>query len=514
MTLKLLLLFVLAAPCVAAGQTSSAGRVYYEIFLRSFQDSDGDGVGDLTGATERLDYLQELGVGGVWLMPFHPSPSYHGYDVTDYRAINPDYGTLEDFDTFVQAAHDRDTLVIMDLVVNHTADEHPWFEQSAAGDEPYRDYYLWSEDDPGWRGTGGGPAWHELGGEYYLGLFWSGMPDLNYENAAVTEEMNEIARFWLGRGVDGFRVDAIQHVVEGTDGTIRNTPENLAWVKDFEAFIKTVNPDAFIVGETWTDAGTIAQYFEEADLDFAFDYPLWGALLEAVQSRSASDLAFAIEQNQNLYPQQAQLTTFISNHDQIRPGTDLGLLRRDVPRLKLAAGLLLTLPGTPFLYYGEEIGMPNGQGDKDEEKRTPMRWTPDEPFAGFSEVEPWYPFSTDDPEITVEVQGGDPDSLLSWYRALLELRQTYPFAAAPMELLELDNPSLLAFTRFVPDWGALVIANFDKEVTTFNLESVAAEARDLLSGETLVGEVSVPGTSLRVLEVTSWSNAPSVKSGD
>ena len=495
------LLFVLSILlCTATAQTP-AERVYYEIFLRSFQDSNADGVGDLPGATERLDYLQNLGVGGVWLMPFHPSPSYHGYDVTDYRAINPDYGTLEDFDAFVTAAHDRDMLVIMDLVVNHTADEHPWFEQSTEGDETYRDYYLWSADDPGWRGTGGGPAWHELGGEYYLGLFWSGMPDLNYENAAVTEEMNEIARFWLERGVDGFRVDAIQHVIEGADGTIRNTPENLAWVKDFEAFIKTVNPDAFIVGETWTDAGTIAQYFEEADLDFAFDYPLWGALLEAVQSRSASDLAFALEQNQNLYPETAKLATFISNHDQIRPGTDLGLLRRDVPRLKLAAGLLLTLPGTPFLYYGEEIGMPNGQGDKDEEKRTPMRWTPDETFAGFSTTEPWYPFSTDDPDITVEAQDTEPDSLLNWYRGLLELRQAHPFTSATMELLETENFSILAFTRTDADWSALVVANFGKEETTFDLESVATKAHDLLGDETVSGEVSVPGTSLRVLEL-------------
>ena len=507
------LLLLLSLLFVAAAQTPTE-RVYYEIFLRSFQDFDSDGVGDLAGATERLDYLQDLGVGGVWLMPFHPSPSYHGYDVTDYYAINPDYGTLEDFDAFVKAAHDREMLVVMDLVVNHTSNEHPWFEQSAAGDASYRDYYLWSEDDPGWRGTGGGPAWHELGSEYYLGLFWSGMPDLNYENPAVTEEMNEVAKFWLERGVDGFRVDAIQHVVEGADGTIRNTPENLAWVKEFEAFIKTVDAEAFIVGETWTDAGTIAQYFEEADLDLAFNYPLWGALLEAVQSRSASDLTFTLEQNQDLYPQTANLATFISNHDQTRPGTDLGLLRRDVPRLKLAAGLLLTLPGTPFLYYGEEIGMPNGAGDKDEEKRTPMRWTPDEAFAGFSEVEPWYPFSTDDSEITVAAQDADPDSLLNWYRALLELRQTHPFADAPMELLETDDPSLLAFTRVVPDWSALVVANFGKEETTFNLEDVATETRDLLSGEMVSGEVSVPGTSLRVLELTSESSAPSAASDD
>ena len=485
-----------------SAQESPPSGVYYEIFVRSFQDSDGDGVGDLIGATERLDYLKDLGVSGVWLMPIQPSPSYHGYDVTDFFEVNPDYGTLQDFDTFVREAHARGIEVIMDLVVNHTSDQHPWFLRAKMNDPEFRDYYSWSSTDLGWRGTGGAPAWHQTPSGYYLGLFWSGMPDLNYRNPAVVRDMEEAAKFWLNRGVDGFRIDAIQHVVESADGIIRNTKGNIEWVEDFEAFIKTVDPDAFLVGETWTDAGTIARYFTEGDLDVAFDYPLWNALLGAVQSRSSSDLAVALKQNAELYPPDARLATFISNHDQVRPATSLGLLKRDVPRLRLAAGLLLTLPGTPFLYYGEEIGLPNGPGDKDEEKRTPMRWTPDEPYAGFSTVEPWYPFSTDDLEITVAAQATEPDSLLNWYKQLISLRnQTSALNGGSLTVLDTEDRALLAFRRESGNESVVVLANFGNKEISLELPKLGLNrAVNLLTGEVAEGTVTLPKTSLWVLE--------------
>ena len=483
-------------------QESAPTGVYYEIFVRSFQDSNADGVGDLVGAAERLEYLEGLGVTGVWLMPIHPSPSYHGYDVTDFYSVNPDYGTLADFDAFVSEAHARGIDVVMDLVVNHTSDRHPWFLKAKINDPEFRDYYSWSDTDLGWRGTGGSPAWHEAGSGYYLGLFWSGMPDLNYRNPAVVKEMDEVARFWLKRGVDGFRIDAVQHIVESADGNIRNTPENIAWVKDFGSFIKTVNPNAFLVGETWTDAGTIANYFTDGNLDAAFDYPLWSAVLDAVQSRSANDLVFTLKQNAELYPLDASLATFISNHDQVRPGSSLGFLKRDVPRLKLAAGLLLTLPGTPFLYYGEEIGMPNGSGDKDEEKRTPMRWTPDEPYAGFSTAEPWYAFSTDDPEISVAAQEAEPDSLLNLYKNLIKLRNETPaLNSGSLSVLDTEDRALLAFRRESAEGSVTVLANLGNKDVELELGSVGLErATDLLTGEGLENTVTLPKTSFLVLE--------------
>ena len=501
---KTCLTLLLCAVSFVFAQEPAPKGVYYEVFVRSFQDSNGDGVGDLAGATTRLDYLKNLGVTGVWLTPIHPSPSYHGYDVTDFYAINPDYGTLADFDTFVSEAHARGISVIIDLVVNHTSDQHPWFLKAKMNDPEFRDYYSWSATDLGWRGTGGGPAWHETESGYYLGLFWSGMPDLNYRNPVVVKEMDDIAQFWLKRGVDGFRIDAIQHVVESADGDIRNTPENLAWVKNFEASIKTVNPDAFLVGETWTDAGTIARYFSDGDLDAAFDYPLWNAVLDAVQSRSANDLIFTLQQNAELYPPDARLATFISNHDQVRPGTSLGFLKRDVPRLKLAAGLLLTLPGTPFLYYGEEIGMPNGSGDKDEEKRTPMRWTPDEEYAGFSTAQPWYAFSTDDPEITVAAQETEPDSLLNLYKNLIALRNETPaLNSGSLSVLDTEDRSLLAFRRESAEGSVTVLANLGNKDIELELGTLdIGRVTNLLTGEALESTVTLPKTSLWVLEAS------------
>ena len=488
------ILFFLLLSCSAAFAQSA--DVYYEIFIRSFQDSDGDGIGDLSGATGRLDYLQELGVTGVWLTPLHPSPSYHGYDVTDYYEVHPDFGTLQTFQTFVTEAHARGIRVVMDLVVNHTSSEHPWFTAASAGEAAYRDYYLWSDEDPGWRGVSGAPAWHAGEQGYYLGLFWSGMPDLNFRTPAVTAEVEEIARFWLELGVDGFRLDAIQHIVESTGGDIRNTPETFAWVQDFEAFIKTVNPEAFVVGETWTDAGTVERYLERADLDYAFDYPLWNALMDSLQARNAGDLKQHLKANGG---NAERLATFISNHDQIRPATSLSPLRREVDRLKLAAGLLLTLPGTPYLYYGEEIGLPNGPGERDEEKRTPMRWTA-EPGGGFSEAEPWYAFSTDEPAISVAAQTADPDSLLSWYRDLVALRKAHALDSAPLELLE-SGRSVLAFRRR-SESELLVLANLGNKEALFDLSALgAASATDLLSGAAFSEEIELAKLAFYVLEL-------------
>ncbi len=490
------LLFLLFTFYFLLFTVSFAQDVYYEIFVRSFQDSDGDGVGDFLGVIERLDYLESLGITGIWFMPIHPSPSYHGYDVTDYYDVNPDYGTLEDFQTLLNAAHERGIKIILDLVVNHTSSEHPWFEASAANDPTYHDYYSWSETDLGWKGTSGAPAWHSAESGYYLGLFWSGMPDLNFRNPVVVEEINNVTEFWLDMGVDGFRVDAIQHITE-VDGNIRNTPETFAWLKDFEAFIKTVNSEAFLVGETWTDTQAILRYHEESNLDMSFNYPLWEVLLSSIQKRNATDLAFILAQDEKLYPQSAERGLFISNHDQLRPASTLNI-RRDVPRMKLAAGLLLTLPGVPFLYYGEEIGLPNGEGMKDEEKRTPMRWD-DLSNAGFTTGEPWYAFSTEEPDITVVAQEADPESLLSFYKTMIALRKNQvALYGGTTEVLNTEENALLAFKRVTDDQEILVLANMGNKELAFPLETPAT---DLLTGESVEGSVAVGKLGLRVLRV-------------
>ncbi len=499
---------LLAAAAVATLASAAAqpapGDVYYEIFVRSFQDSDGDGVGDLAGVTERLPYLAELGIDGIWLMPIHPSPSYHGYDVTDYTAVNRDYGTLDDLRTLAAEAEALGIDVLLDLVVNHTSVRHPWFVAAAAGDAERRDWYLWSDTRLDWRGPSGGPTWHAspAGDGYYLGLFWSGMPDLNHTNPEVTEEMLRVAAFWIEQGVDGFRVDAIKHIVEA-DGATENTPETYAWVRDFDAAVRELG--GFLVGETWTPTPSIVRYHETSDLDLSFNYPLFSAILASIQGRNAIDVAQALRQDARLYPADARRATFVSNHDQVRPATTLSLLRRDVPRLKLAASAYLTAPGVPFVYYGEEIGMPNGAGDGDPAKRTPMLWTA-APGHGFSAAVPWTGVSSDDPSIPVAAQAGDPDSLLEHYRRLIALRETHPaLDTGSLEVLDAGTSALLVTIREARDGSGerlLVALNFGTRAQELDLAAlVGVGGTDLLTGEALAGVVEIPRLGSRVVQL-------------
>jgi alpha-amylase len=461
--------------------TDPGDGVYYQVFVRSFQDADGDGIGDLRGVTARLPYLAGLGVRGLWLTPIHPSPTYHGYDVTDYRAVHPDFGTLADFQTFVAAAHRHGMRVVLDLVVNHTSDRHPWFVAARAGDPVYRAYYRFERDPAPLIGTLGGGAWHDAGdGTRYLGLFTAEMPDLDHRNPAVFEAMLDVAAFWLDLGVDGFRIDAIQHVIEGTDGAIANAPENLAWVTAFGERLRARHPGAFLVGETWTSTPTIVAY-HRAGLDMSFDYPLWRVLLSALQNRSAIDLRAQLELNEAAYPEGARRATFVSNHDQLRPASQLSFMRRDPAREALLGGLLLALPGTPFLYYGEEIGLPNGPGDDDRQKRTPMRWTATAD-GGFTTGTPWFPPSTTDPAVSVEAQRGQPGSVLEAYRHAIALRAAHPALARGDARPVAGLPAtLLGLWRTLE--GAepvLVLANLANRETT-----VAASDLALPAGTTL-----------------------------
>jgi len=461
--MRRILLVLLALSCAAPRPTSQAatgpapsaprvaaeprpwydGATFYEVFVRSFQDSNGDGKGDLNGLVARLDYLRDLGVDALWLMPVFASPSYHGYDTTDYENINPDYGTNQDFARLLDEAHKRGMRVIVDFVINHSGRDHPWFIESAASPQsPRRDWYVWRGDDPHWGQpwNPGGSTWHLKNGAYYYGLFWAGMPDLNLRTPAVRAEMERIGKLWLSRGVDGFRLDAVRHLIEtGPDKGQNDTPETHQYLKEFAAEMRSVRPDAALVGEVWTETEMIAKYYD--DLPMSFDFPLAGKILAGVRTGDAAPIAQKLAEERAAYPAGAIDVPFLTNHDQARVATVLG---DDAGKLRSAAAVLLTLPGTPFLYYGEEVGLLNGPGDGDEPKRTPMPWDASERH-GFTTGTPWYRFSKG--AANVAAQKDDPRSLFSHYRALLHARHSSAALAHGSIKLLLESGPVLSFVR-------------------------------------------------------------------
>ncbi|NJN19417.1 MAG: alpha-amylase [Oscillochloris sp.] len=454
-----------AAPApIAAGWWD--GSVCYEIFVRSFYDSDGDGIGDLNGVIEKLDYVndgdtnsrRDLGADCIWLMPIAESTSYHGYDVTDYYTVEADYGTNEDFKRLVAEAEQRGIKIIIDLVLNHTSVEHPWFQQ-ALGDpkSPYRDWYLWSEIRPNYRGPFNNEVWHQspLGDEFYYGLFWSGMPDLNYRNPAVTEFAEEVSRFWVEEmGAAGFRLDAIKHLIE-YQAAQSDTAETHNWLREYRQFLERDLPGTFTVGEIF-DGGprTLPNYYPD-QLDFYFEFEI------ARNTRGAADLGLgrgyldAVTAAMETLPFQ-RFSPFLTNHDQNRVMSELD---DDIDKAKLAALALLTLPGMPFVYYGEEIGM---LGVKPDERiRTPMQWT-SEGGGGFTSGEPWQALQEDYVVKHVAQQDEDPNSLLNTYRELIHLhRATAALATGDFVALESDNSSVAAFIRRTGDEAVLVLINFE-----------------------------------------------------
>src|ERR1044071_3152926 len=358
------------------------GAVCYEIFVRSFADSDGDGVGDLNGLIGKLDYVAGLGASCVWLMPVAKSPSYHGYDVSDYYQVEPAYGTNEEFKHLVAEAHRRGIKVLVDMVLNHSSSENPWF-QAALRDtaSPYRSWYRCSPTPLG-KGPWGAEAWHRspVRDEYYYGVFWKGMPDLNYETPAVREEANKVADYWIREmGVDGFRLDAVPYPVQ-EGSCLSGCPGTHSVLRDYAAHLERVLPGAYTVGEVWDSVGAMLPYYPD-QLASYFAFELSDALLAAVNTGSAEKLLAGYLRLQDTMPAY-RWSPFLRNHDQTRTLTVLG---GDVTRARLAATLLLTLPGLPFVYYGEEIGM---TGDKpDERLRTPMQWRPG-PGGGFTTGQP------------------------------------------------------------------------------------------------------------------------------
>lgn len=445
--------------------------VFYEVFVRSFQDSDGDGVGDLAGLTSRLDYLQELGVTALWLMPISPSPSYHGYDVTDYRGVSKDYGTLEDFDALILAAKGHGIRVVLDLVMNHTSRQHPWFVTGKRGpDQAHHDWYLWSHKPLPWGRPWepGGTVWHPAGARYYYGLFSPSMPDLNYTTPAVQQEMLDIADFWLARGAAGFRLDAARYLVEEGGGEQQaDRPGTHAFWKALRASIATKYPEALLIGEVWTDLERVVTYFGDGDeLQMVFGFDRADATRDALRLGSAGTLVGRLCEELAAAPSHGTMGSFLTNHDLDRLGTDVS---SDPAVLKLGATLLLTLPGTPFIYYGDELGMANGPAPGDIAKRLPMRWD-ESPVHGFTTAtDPWYPDDSAQGAAPVSLQAADEASIYNHYKAMIALRRANPaLVSGGTHRLTVSGTggSLMAVLRERGESRVVVVANLGKVAAT------------------------------------------------
>jgi glycosidase len=455
--------------------------VFYEVFVRSFFDSDGDGVGDLQGLIQKLDYLNDahpntttdLGITGIWLMPVCQSPSYHGYDVTDYYRVDDEYGTNDDFRLLVEEAHARGIKVIIDLVLNHTSSQHPWFLEAQDPRSPKRDWYIWSQEKPQ------GPGWHESPSGYYYGYFSANMPDLNYRNPVVTAAMYDVVRFWLqDMGVDGFRLDAVKYLIE-EGSTVEHTEATRAWLQEFFGFYKGIQPKAIAVGEVWGSTDDVAKYIG-GKMDLAFEFYLAGATLESAGGMNKGNVERAQQLVLQSYPLD-QYATFLANHDQNRARSRLV----SDEQAKVAATLQLAFSGVPFVYYGEEIGMKGVKPDED--IRRPMQWSAE---GGFSAATPWRAYFSDFAQRNVEGQDKLGDSLLNHYRALIRLRNTHEALRIGNWLpVETGKSVVYAALRFSDEEAVLVVVNLSgREVNDYNLSLLRGPLRPVLRPALLLGQ--------------------------
>jgi glycosidase len=464
--------------------------VFYQIFVRSFADARegplaGDGIGDFQGVIERLDHLNDgdpatstdLGVSAIWLLPIHPSPSYHGYDVTDYFGVHPDYGDLALFRRFLAEAHKRGIRVVIDLVLNHASARHPAFlaataeavpPPGSAGFQPapgstanplstatsVRDLFRFAERPLQPQGPWGDRAWHHKNGEYYYGVFDSAMPDWNFHEPAVTAHHREVARFWLLEiGVDGFRLDAVRYLFEEGD-SLQDLAATKRWLRDFTAYCRELKPDVFIVGEVWADTDQAASYVTGGSVDATFEFDLANSLLETAGFGTPNLLAQRLARTRAAY-RGRPWASFLANHDQPRTLSRLG---GDVAKARLAASLQFTAPGIPFIYYGEELGQ---QGNKpDPDLRLPFQWSA-EPHAGFSTAAPWRAPFKNYPTVNLAAQREDPASLFSHYTRLVRLRAKSEAlrSGAPVEGFRAEGRGIYADLRASATDTVLVVAN-------------------------------------------------------
>jgi alpha-amylase len=456
--------------------------VCYEVFVRSFADADGDGIGDLRGLTARLDYINDgnpasstsLGAKCIWLMPIDKSMSYHGYDVTGYYHVDPHYGSDEDFRKLVQEAHRRGIHVIVDFVPNHSSSEHPFF-QSALHDpaSPYRSWYRWSSVKPEQPSTWGQEVWHKspVRDEYYYGLFWGGMPDLNYETPAVLQEMQKVAAYWLkDMHADGFRFDAIPYLVE--DGNqLAHTRGTHDVLRQFGNTIRSEAPGSFTIGEMSDGSAQVLATYYPDQLDAYFAFGVAGATVEAARTGSAASFNQAIQEANATFPA-GRWSSFLTNHDQPRVMTVLG---GDAAKARVAASAMLMLPGLPFVYYGEEIGMVGAKPD--ETIRTPMQWSADS-NGGFSSGTAWESLQPDWIAKNVAAQDHDQASLLNHYRRLIHFRNVHSaLSSGTLDIATTSDAAGAAFVRSTSDETILIALNFgDHAIDRFGIALSSAVA--------------------------------------
>ena len=484
--------------------------VIYELHVRAFADSNGDGIGDLDGLTSRLDYLSDLGITAIWMLPFYPSPGRDdGYDIAEYYQVNPDYGTRRSFQKLLDAAHARDIKVITELVINHTSDQHPWFERArrAPKGSKWRDFYVWTDDPNQYADARiifqdfetSNWTWDPVAGQYFWHRFYSHQPDLNFDNPAVEEAVLDVLDFWLDMGVDGLRLDAIPYLYEREGTTCENLPETHAVLKRIRAHMDSKYENRMLLAEANQWPEDSAAYFGDGDeCHMNFHFPVMPRLFMSVQMENRIPIIDIMEQTPEP-PDNCQWATFLRNHDELtlemvteeerdlmlrayarddEMRINLGIRRRLAPllgndrrKIELLNALLFSLPGTPVVYYGDEIGMGDNVylGDRDG-VRTPMQWTADR-NAGFSRSNPhrlYLPLITEQEyhyeSVNVETQSSNPASLLSWMRQLISIRQRQPvLGRGKVEFLEPENPHVLAFLRTMDDeTPMLCVANLSR----------------------------------------------------
>lgn len=482
--------------------------VNYEVFVRSFADSNDDGIGDFNGLTAKLDYLKDLGVGGIWLMPIMPSPTYHKYDVTDYKAVDPEYGTQQEFKNLVDEAHKRGIKVLVDLILNHTGSDHPWFQQASADvNSPYRNYYVWAKKDSiraliskkeTSLDSDNITQWHPVRGdtlaEHYYGFFWGGMPDLNFDNEKVRAEFVEIGKYWLeDMNVDGFRLDAAKHIYP----TDRAQDNHAFWIW-FREEMQKIKPEVYLVGEVWSNAKDVAPYLK--GLPALFNFDMGYAITSVVNTgRDTIDLIGKYKQISDFYNSSTTEfidATFLKNHDQNRILSELG---NDSNKARVAAGILLTLPGTPYIYYGEEIGM---KGMKpDELIREPFLWA-----DGYSDnmqtswEKPTY--STDETVVSLSRQKNDPESLYNFYKHFIQYRNgSEALTYGTIESSPLKVQELVSFIRQKGAEKILVIHNVSDVEITVRLENELSAFNKIDFSSK--GEVKVDGNVIVLPAYTS-----------
>ncbi|HAX73645.1 MAG TPA: alpha-amylase [Firmicutes bacterium] len=461
-----------------SSQLSDDG-VYYEIFVRAFADSDGDGIGDFNGITENLDYLEDLGIKGIWLMPINPSPSYHGYDVTDYYDVNADYGTLDDFKNLIKEANDRGIKIVMDLVLNHASSEHPWFVESKEdASSPYADYFVWADaDDTSYDFSASpidGKAWHSWSSRKYFGAFWDGMPDWNASNQKVRDEFIKIGKFWLDLGVDGFRLDAAKYMyAQGEYNTELNLlQENLDFWQEITDGWREVNDDVYIVGEVWSSSSSVAPYYMSFTSNFDFD--LADEIISAVRNQKDTHGFGLMKNYQRTLENYAKYApngdvfdaTFLSNHDQDRIMSVFG---SDTTLMKMAAEIYLMLPGNPYIYYGEELGMLGRKPDED--IRLPFKWGNE--FETTWRADPYNNDLSD-----VQAQKEDSNSLYNHYKTLIAVRnESTALSSGDFLAVEFNKSFMVGQIRYTLDEAVLVAHN----VSDRDLEiSIQATEGDIL----------------------------------